>query len=114
VCVQCLPEPVKRLRCDIREPPTGRRAIGPGADLDHFLAAPTADLLLAMPADRIHPIDPPRLNCSIPDAHRAAIHVIGPIHIRSPIRMWRHDPDVLYGPPIQYPSEVGLPLKAEF
>src|SRR5205807_10428734 len=56
-----LAEPVKGVRSDLGELPARRRPIGARAHLHNVLANSTTNLLLAMTAHRISPVNPPRL-----------------------------------------------------
>jgi hypothetical protein len=102
--------PVKRVRSDFGEAPTGLRAVGTSADLDDVLAAPPANLRLEVVARRIRPRDAPRLNRRVPRSKRRAIHIHGRIDGASPRRPRRHDPDVLHGTSFKHPPEVSLAL----
>src|SRR5262245_8487469 len=94
VRIQGFAAPMEPVRRDVGEGPTGPGAVPARAFLKDVAAAPTADLFLVVPADRVGPRDPPGFGRRVPRAQRAAVHVHGPVGIRTTLIRTRHDPHV--------------------
>src|SRR5215471_334510 len=101
---------MKRIRRDLSKAPASRRAVHSCADLHDLTADLPAGLALFVAADWIDPPDAPRLNSGIPDAQGGPKHVVRPVGIGLAVRRARHDPDVLYRPPFENPTEVRFAL----
>jgi hypothetical protein len=68
-------EPMKGLRSDFGESPTGRHAIGANSNLDDVFTTPAANLVLVVIPRRIPPGDAPSLHGGVPETEGRAIHV---------------------------------------
>src|SRR5580704_3558829 len=113
VRVERFTDPVKRIRRDFGESPTGWCAVPARADLNDVVGNAAPDLLFVVTGQGICPADEPGLTRRIPDPKRGSIHVIGPAGLNRALRTARHDPDVLHRAAFEHPPKVHLASEVE-